>query len=282
MIAPFVVFVYSSGTSYKYLWHTKLPYHSCPNILYQPDATLQYGMDILHSFSRVLHGDFELTPPVISLITANLMTIVLAIVLHWDAVTVIFIYWAQSIIIGIFTVITILSADAGAISAAMNRSRAKRGEQGTVLPARVRMEAFMLGPFFAVHYGIFHLVYYFFIVESGFFGVLDVTSPGIWFSCGLFFVNHLFSYLYYRNQVPYDENFMMETFTGPYIRIIPMHFTIMAGAIVIGVLGIIGIESAVPVLVLFLLLKTAADIATHLHKHTGFRKSVTNPMRQEA
>jgi predicted RND superfamily exporter protein len=75
---------------------------------------------------------------------------------------------------------------------------------------------------------------------------------------------------------------MMETFTGPYIRIIPMHFTIMAGAIVIGILGIIGIESAVPVLVLFLLLKTAADIATHLHKHPGFRKSGTYPMRQEA
>jgi hypothetical protein len=224
-------------------------------------------MDILHSFYGVLQGDIELTPPVISLITANLLTIVLAITLHWDAVTVIFIYWAQSVIIGIFTVITILSADSGAISAAMNRSRAERGEYGTVLPARVRMEAFMLAPFFAVHYGIFHLVYYFFIAESGLFGVLDVTSPGIWVSCGLFFVNHLFSYLYYRNQMLYDENFIIETFTGPYSRIIPMHFTIIAGTIVIGVFGFLGIESTVPVLVLFLLLKTAADIATHLQKH---------------
>jgi hypothetical protein len=164
----------------------------------------------------------------------------------------------------------------------MNRSRAERGESGTVQPARVRMEAFMLGPFFAIHYGIFHLVYYFFIVESGLFGVLDVTSPGIWVSCGLFFINHLFSYLYYRNEMPYDENFMMETFTGPYIRIIPMHFTIIFGAIVFMVLGIIGIESTLPVLVLFLLLKTAADVATHLHKHPGFQESGTYPMRQDA
>jgi hypothetical protein len=38
---------------------------------------------------------------------------------------------------------------------------------------------------------------------------------------------------------------------------------------VIIVLGIIGITSTLPVLVLFLLLKTAADMAMHLHKHPG-------------
>jgi uncharacterized membrane protein YdbT with pleckstrin-like domain len=64
---------------------------------------------------------------------------------------------------------------------------------------------------------------------------------------------------------------MADAFTGPYYRIIPMHFTIMFGAIVIIVLGIAGITSTLPVLVIFLLIKTAADLAMHLHKHAGWQ-----------
>lgn len=232
---------------------------------------MQYGMKILRSLSRILPGDFDLTPPVISLLSANLITIGLAVAGNWDAATVIFIYWAQSVIIGIFTVLTILGADTTAISAAMNRSYAKKGETCTVDPGRVRTQAWILAVIFAIHYGIFHVAYYFFIVESGLFGVVDLSSPGIWFSCGIFFVNHLFSFLYYRNRLQQDEEFMTDTFTGPYYRIIPMHLTIMFGAIVTLVLGIFGITSTLPVLVLFLILKTAADLAMHLRKHAGWQ-----------
>jgi hypothetical protein len=228
-------------------------------------------MMILQPFSRILSGDFDLTPPVIALLSANLVTIVLAIAGNWEAAAVIFIYWVQSIIIGIFTVITMLGADTTAISAAMNRSRAGKGETGTIAPARVRTQAWILGVFFAIHYGIFHAAYYSFIVESRLFGVVDLSSPGIWFSCGLFFINHLFSFLYYRNRLQQDENFMMDTFSGPYYRIVPMHFTIMFGAVVMLVLGIAGITSTLPVLVIFLLLKTAADLAMHLYKHGGWQ-----------
>jgi hypothetical protein len=62
---------------------------------------------------------------------------------------------------------------------------------------------------------------------------------------------------------------MTDTFTGPYYRIIPMHFTIMFGAMVMVVLGIAGITSTLPVLGIFLFLKTAADLVMHLHKHAG-------------
>jgi hypothetical protein len=91
--------------------------------------SVQYGMKILPSLSWILPGETDLTPPVISLLTANLITIVLAIAGNWDASKVIFIYWAHSVIIGIFTVITILGADTTAISAAMTRSSAKRGDR---------------------------------------------------------------------------------------------------------------------------------------------------------
>ena len=144
-------------------------------------------MKIPRLLSRILPGEFDLTPPVISLLSANLITIVLAIAGNWDASEVIFIYWAQSVIIGIFTVITILGADTAAISAAMNRSRTGKGETGTVDPGRIRTQAWILGVIFAIHYGIFHIAYYSFIVESQLFGVVDLSSLGIWFSCGSFF-----------------------------------------------------------------------------------------------
>ena len=64
---------------------------------------------------------------------------------------------------------------------------------------------------------------------------------------------------------------MMDTFSGPYYRIVPMHFTIMFRAVVMLVLGIAGITSTLPVLVIFLLLKTAADLAMHLYKQGGWQ-----------
>jgi hypothetical protein len=90
----------------------------------QRGSTVQYGMKIPRSVSYFPPGGIALPPPVISLLSANLITISLAIAGNWDAANVIFIYWAQSVIIGIFTVITFLGADTSAISLAMTRSSA--------------------------------------------------------------------------------------------------------------------------------------------------------------
>ena len=67
------------------------------------------------SLSRILPGDIPLTVPAVSLVVTNIITVVLAIVQHWDLSTVIFIYWAQSIIIGFYSVITILTTEAASL-----------------------------------------------------------------------------------------------------------------------------------------------------------------------
>jgi hypothetical protein len=46
-----------------------------------------------------------------------------------------------------------------------------------------------------------------------------------------------------------------------------MHLTIIFGSMVIMVLELLGITTTLPVLVLFLLLKTYSDISAHLIKH---------------
>jgi hypothetical protein len=226
-------------------------------------------MNIARAFSQFLPGEYRLTPPVFALLSANLITIVLAIAGTWDAGPVIFIYWAQSVIIGIFTVVTLLLADTMAIKADMDARHRERNGNISLDPRQVRTHQYLLALFFFIHYGIFHLAYYDFIITSGMFGPVELSDPGIWFSCGLFFASHLYSFLYYRTRERRGEEYVNDAFIGPYFRIVPMHLTIMSGAIVILFLGFLGIESTLPLLVLFLLLKTAADLAMHLWKHRG-------------
>jgi hypothetical protein len=50
-----------------------------------------------------------------------------------------------------------------------------------------RYSKYLIAGFFALHYGLFHWGYFEFIVDSGLFGVVDFSNPGVWASCGLFF-----------------------------------------------------------------------------------------------
>ena len=104
-------------------------------------------------------------------------------------------------------------------------------------------------------------------MESGLFGIVNFSDPNIWFSCGLFFANHLYSYLTYRHDRPKGVMYINEQFFRPYQRIIPMHLTIIFGSVVVFALQVFGIQSTMPVLVLFLLLKTHSDLSVHLITH---------------
>ncbi len=147
-------------------------------------------MDFPAPFSRVLPGDLLHNFPVISLIFANVVTIVLAIIGNWDVATVMFIYWAQSVIIGIFSVISILGADTESLRENLQKPIDERGGTDKVTPQVVRFYLCILAGFFTLHYGLFHWGYYTFIVESGLFGTVNFFDPSIWLSCGLFFANH--------------------------------------------------------------------------------------------
>jgi hypothetical protein len=80
---------------------------------------------------------------------------------------------------------------------------------------------------------------------------------------GVFDLNHWFSYRYNREleqeRVPNIGNIMF----FPYIRIIPMHLMIVAGVTVVG--------GSTGALIVFLLLKTAADAAMHVVEHSMAR-----------
>jgi hypothetical protein len=225
-------------------------------------------MDLPPALSRVLPGKDTTDSSLAALLVANIITIVLAVLENWDLATVLFIYWAQSIIIGLFAVITILSADSATLAAEMNRSATESPAKKPAWNTRgIMLYKGVMAGFFCLHYGLFHWGYFAFIVEGSLFGPVNFAAGGVWAACGIFFCNHLYSFLYNRGKERQDVQSLNAAFFRPYNRIIPMHLTIIFGSIVVLILGLLGITTVLPVLVLFLVLKTYLDVRMHVRKH---------------
>jgi hypothetical protein len=217
--------------------------------------------------SRVFPGDLIYSTPVISLVAANLITIILAVLGNWDLATVMFIYWAQSIIIGFFTVMTILLVNVPPPATGQEPHEQRPGGPRTVYIRNPWAARCILVGIFALPYGVFHWAYYSFIVDSGLFGTVPFSDTGLWISCGMFFANHFYSYIAYNHRWHQGAMNIVEQISLPFRRIIPMHMTIVFGGILLLILQVIGIQSTLPVLVLFLVIKTLSDVAAHIDKH---------------
>jgi len=90
------------------------------------------------------------------------------------------------------------------------------------------------------------------ITANDFLAILMITF--------IFFLNHLFSFIFYRKKQEKQNLGTMLFF--PYVRIVPMHLTILFGGIFLG-----AVVALTPVLVFFLVLKTAADVVMHSIEH---------------
>ena len=198
---------------------------------------------------------------VVVLLLSNLLTIALAVYQHWDIYVVMWVYWGQSVIIGYFNFRRIMDLKRFSTAGFMINDQPVKPTPQTQRQTAV---------FFALHYGIFHLVY------LGFLGADANVAGGfplfnVLVCIGVFYLNHWFSYRYNREQeqdrVPNIGNIMF----FPYIRIIPMHLMIIAGFTFLG--------SSTRTLIIFLLMKTAADVAMHVIGHAMARSAARRATR---
>ncbi len=113
--------------------------------------------------------------------------------------------------------------------------------------------------FFAVHYGLFHFVYFSFLRHS----LKDLDAKPIVFAAAIFFLNHLFSFFY--NYKKDDARDIVKLMALPYSRIIPMHMTIIFGGFLMAVIKQDFAQTIV--LIFFLMLKTYIDVKMHLSEH---------------
>ena len=192
--------------------------------------------------------------PILGLLLAsNIFTIYLALSQGWSLMPIMCIYWFQSITIGFFNFVRMLT-----IKKFTTSGLTKHGMP--VLPATEATRKFHAF-FFLLHFGFFHLIYLWFIF-IGFF-VESKTSElnGVDFALILlagvsFYINHLLSYLYNKPSETKEISLGILMYY-PYARVVPMHLTIILG-------GIYYFEA----LPLFLILKTVVDVIMHFFERS--------------
>ena len=182
----------------------------------------------------------------VSLLTSNIIVIILAIVQKWEISTVLWVYWMQSIIIGFFQFLRILFLKKFSTENFIINNKPVLPTPNTKI-----FTAF----FFMFHYGFFHFLYAIFLFN--FFRSSQSFNFAYLFLGGfIFFLNHAFSF--YQNRTidqQKTQNIGILMFS-PYARIIPMHLIIILGAIF-----------AQFALIPFLILKTLTDLIMHIIKH---------------
>jgi len=182
-----------------------------------------------------------------SLIFVNLTVIVFAVLQDWSMSTILWSYWMQSVIIGLFQYKKIMD---------LKKFSTEGMKQDGVQIENTQKEKRKMAHFFLFHYGAFHAAYLLFLNEID--GILDWTAIAI--AAGLFFANHFHSYIENRS-VDSSRNIPhLGTMVAiPYLRIMPMHLLIAFAA---------GQVTTTFWLIVFLLMKTVADVVMHKIEHS--------------
>lgn len=191
---------------------------------------------------------------------SNIASLIIAIIQDWSFFELLWIFWAQSIIIGAINFHRIRSLKDFVTTGLVINGRSRQPTEET------KKE---VANFFLMHYGLFHVVYCIFL--SAMFPLYTVDPLHLLFMllCALgFFKAHRFSFLHnmnrdFKNKAP---NISLLLFY-PYLRVVPMHISIIVGAIMIEK------GTNADALLLFGVLKILSDTGMHIIEHRLFRKT---------
>jgi hypothetical protein len=197
---------------------------------------------------------------ILAILASNAATLVTAQAQDWPLTLLLWPYWLQSLVIGGF---------AGRRMHALQRFSTHNvtlDDQPAQPTAKTKRKIVM---FFAMHYGGFHLFYLVFLViltHEGSFGRAPLPLDWWLFAAlGLGFVlSHGLSHrLNLAADIRHEHNIgaMMAL---PYARVLPMHLMILLG---------MQFEYMAHALLLFVALKTAADLLMHVVEHRWLQRS---------
>jgi hypothetical protein len=191
------------------------------------------------------------------IVFSNVIVIFFAIVDNLSAFEVLWIFWFQSVIIGVFNFIKIISLKE------FTTTGLRRG--ASELPP-TNAAKISTAIFFLIHYGFFHFVYAMFL--GGFSGI---TGPSTSNSQGnyllitsfIFFISYLIEYIQSTRTLQGEIPNLGVIMFAPYFRIIPMHFTIIFGGFVSVLGSFISMNLDLLIIVLFVGIKTFIEIITN-------------------
>ncbi len=192
-----------------------------------------------------------------SLLISNLLVAAFTIIEKQNVLNVLWVYWFQSVIIGVFNFFKIISLKEFTVDGLkMNNKPVKHTKAAKAGVAT----------FFLFHYGFFHFVYAMFL--SAFISIGGISNGGIAFSfifltSLIFFVNYLGEYFFTFRREQAMVQSLSKLMMAPYKRIIPMHLTIiLSGFVLVG--GAFNVtDPNIIILLIFIGLKTFMDLITH-------------------
>jgi len=197
------------------------------------------------------------------LVAVNLGLIFGVVAWDWQVFDIVFLYWAENLVIGVINVLKMIAASpVGALQGSGGRFAAQ-SVAGNALK-------FFLVPFFIVHYGGFcygHGIFIFSLFHDNGLagGVSGIEHAGrllngnMLLAVSLLAASHLFSFV--RNYIlggEYRNTNAAALMMRPYGRIVALHITIIFGGFLTMAFG-----SPVGLLVILMVLKTAVDLGMH-------------------
>lgn len=194
----------------------------------------------------------------LTLTIANVLAIFIAVANHCNLLSVMWVYWIQSVTIGLFNVIRIRDLkEFSTRGLKLYGRRAEPTEKTKRQVARI----------FVVYYGAFHLLFLLYLLNKTNIkhdypppGVMDVFV--IIIASALLVGSHFHAYFINRLRFAKKQDIGSLMFY-PFIRILPMHVTILVPAFIGGAM------------VTFLVVKTAADAAMHAVEGIVLTKGVS-------
>jgi len=196
---------------------------------------------------------------VLGLIASNMVILVWALIEKWDLMFLMWVYLAQSLIIGFFWFFTIVT---------YKNAYKKYTKDPSELPNRLKAFSRLgVGLCFLFHFGFFHLGYIIFLFSLTRFTKKTLEFPVTAFAifAGLFFINQLILTVRFARKSVHKPANIAILMGFPYARIIPMHFTIILGRFAF----VEGFNPQLSLLI-FLALKTIADVIMHIQQKKGF------------
>lgn len=202
-------------------------------------------------------------PSLWAIILGNFFSIAMAFFQEWPLYQTLWVYWSQSVIIGIINFYRIINLE-------------KFTTKGLTINDKAVPETtagkIQIASFFALHYGFFHFIYALFLWTE--LPLINIPTKDIIFTalciCG-FIGSHSYSFRYNANLDFKDKSPHLGTLMFyPYMRIIPMHLIIIFGA-----------SMGQAALIVFMILKTVADAGMHVVEHRLFQKQDTPPLHMK-
>ncbi|GAB4186837.1 MAG: hypothetical protein Tsb002_11600 [Wenzhouxiangellaceae bacterium] len=192
-------------------------------------------------------------PSLMLLLAANTIPLALTLSGHWSVAEVLFLFWLENVVIGLFNLLRML----------LNR-------------APDAAQKWVLGPFFLVHYGVFTLAHGMALRAIVFADNHYDADPfdieilwwvlanfQLWLPLAALVISHGFSFYwhYLRGGEQYRVT-MSQLMSRPYARVVVMHVVLIFGGI-----AAVGLGQPLFALVLLVALKIVLDVRAHLREH---------------